>query len=90
MGPNIVVEDLIEDDALTHFHFKKINLQEGANNLWPRLQPNLSGYKCVINFQNGKFSIPYDTLLLLVLYRLHDSNTIVRTWNCSLVFCFAR
>ena len=65
-----MIEDLSKDDAVTHFRFRKVNLQEVANQLWPRLQFYLSGHKGAVKVENGKYSLPYETLLLLVLYRL--------------------
>ena len=41
----MLIEDLREDDAVTHFWFRKVHLQEVANQLWPRLQFYLSGHK---------------------------------------------
>ena len=69
-GEKILIEDLSKDDAVTHFQFRKVHLQEVANQLWPRLQFYLSGHKGSVKVKNGKYSLPYETLLLLVLYRL--------------------
>ena len=69
-GKKILIEDLSEDDAVTHFQFRKVHLQEVANQLWPRLQIYLSCHKVAVKVENGKYSLPYETLLLLVLYRL--------------------
>ena len=69
-GKKIWIEDLSEDDAGTHFWFRKVHLEEVANQLWPRLQFYLSGHKGAVKVENGKYSLPYETLLLLVLYRL--------------------
>ena len=54
---------------MTHFCFRKDHLQEVANQLWPRLQSCLSGHKGAVMVINGKYILPYETLLLLVLYR---------------------
>ena len=72
-GKNILIEDLSEDDAVTHFHFRKVHLQDAANQIWPRLQFYLRGHKGAVKVQNGKYSLPYETLLLLVLYRFSRS-----------------
>ena len=69
-GKRILIEDLSEDDAVSHFLFRKVHLQEVANQLWPRLQRYLSGHKGAVKVQNGKYTLPYETLLLLVLYGL--------------------
>ena len=69
-GKRLLIQDLSEDDALMHFCFCKAHLQEVADKLWPRLQCFLSGYKSSMKVNNGTYSLPYETLLLLVLYRL--------------------
>jgi hypothetical protein len=63
-------QELSEDDALTHFCCCKVHLQEGADKLWQRLQCFLRGHRGSIKVNNGTYSLPYETLLLLVLYRL--------------------
>ena len=70
MGERLLIQDLFEDDALTHFCFCNIHLQEVADKLWPRLQCFLRGHRGSIKVNNGTYSLPYETLLLLVLYRL--------------------
>ena len=69
-GKKLIIQDLSEDDALTHFCFCKDHLQEVADKLWPRLQCFLRGQRGSIKVNNGTYSLPYKTLLLLVLYRL--------------------
>ena len=44
-GKRLIIQDLSEDDALTHFHFQKVHLQEVADKLWPRLQCFLIGHR---------------------------------------------
>ena len=69
-GKRLIIQDLSEDDALTHFCFQKVHLQEVADKLWPRLQSFLIGHRGSIKVNNGTYSLPYETLLLLVLYKL--------------------
>jgi hypothetical protein len=76
--PNIVwrtkngltIEELSEDDALTFFRFRKEHLQIVADKLWPRLARYLLGGKGRIKFGFGRYSCGYETLLLLMMYRL--------------------
>jgi DDE superfamily endonuclease len=68
-GKRLIVEDLSDDDAISHFRFRKKHLQEVANKLWPRLQQYLVGSKAGVIFEGGKYSCPYETLLLMVLFR---------------------
>ena len=69
-GKRLIIQDLSEDDALSHFCFQKVHLQEVADKLWPRLQCFLVGHRDSIKVNKGTYSLPYETLLLLVLYRL--------------------
>jgi hypothetical protein len=69
IGEKDLKEDLSEDDALAHFLFRKVHLQEVANQLWPRLQCCLSGYKGTVKVEDGKFTLPHEILLLHVLFR---------------------
>ena len=57
-GKKILIDDLSKDDVVTHFRFRKVHLQEVANQLWPRLQFYLSGHKGAIKVENGKYSLP--------------------------------
>ena len=72
-GEKMSIADLSEDDAVTHFGFRKVHLQEVANQIWPRLQFYLSGHKGAVKVENDKYSLTYETLLLLVLYRFSRS-----------------
>ena len=69
-GKRLLIQDLSEDDELSHFRFHKIHLQEVADKLWPRLQCFLRGHRGSIKVNNGTYSLPYETLCLLVQYRL--------------------
>ena len=69
-GKRFLIQNLSEDDALTHFCFCKVLLQEVADKLWLRLQCFLIGHRGSIKVNNGTYSLPYETILLLVLYRL--------------------
>ena len=40
-GKRVIIADLSEDDALTYFRFRKKDLQDLANKLWPRLMQSL-------------------------------------------------
>ena len=59
-----------DDDALTFFRFRKVHLQEVSDKLWPRLSIYFIGTKDAISFGNGHYSAPFETLLLLVMFRL--------------------
>jgi hypothetical protein len=87
-GKRIFNQDLSEDDALSHFHFHKAHLQEVADKLWPRLQFFLRGHRGSIKVNNGTYTLPYETLLLLVLYRLSRPRYIRKgkEWNGGLLW----
>jgi hypothetical protein len=64
------IEELSEDDALSFFRFRKEHLQIVADKLWPRLAPYLLGEKGRIKFGFGRYSCQYESLLLMMMYRL--------------------
>ena len=72
----LAIEELSSDDALSFFRFRKAHLQEVANKLWPRLSIYLDGTKERIVFGEENYVAPYETLLLLALYRLSTPNRI--------------
>jgi hypothetical protein len=41
----VMIEDLTDDDAISHFRFRKPHLQEVADKLWPRLCEYLTGLR---------------------------------------------
>ena len=69
-GKRLLIFDLSKDETLMHFCFCKACLQEVADKLWPRLQVFLSGNRGSIKVNNDTYLLPYETLLLLVIYRL--------------------
>jgi hypothetical protein len=67
----LTIQELSEDDALSYFRLRKEHLQIVADVLWPRLAPHLLGEKENIKIGDGpRFSCRYETLLLLMIYRL--------------------
>ena len=70
LGKRLLIHDLSKGDALTHFHFCKVHLQEVADKLWPRLQCFYRGHRGSIKVNNGTYSLPYKTLFLLVIFSL--------------------
>jgi hypothetical protein len=74
----LCIDDLSSDDALSFFRFRKVHLQEVSDKIWPRLSPYLIGTKEKIVFGDGHYSAPYETLLLLMKYRLSRPHRIRR------------
>jgi len=67
-GRRMLVRDIHEADGQDEFRFRKDDLQQVADKLWPRLAPLLDGSKDSIKCYNG-YRVPYETGLLLVLFR---------------------
>jgi hypothetical protein len=67
--PPLKISDLDDSKALLDFRFRKDDFQEIEDSLWPKLEPFLEGTHDKINIQN-QYQCPYETGLLLVLYRL--------------------
>jgi quinol monooxygenase YgiN len=70
-GKRVIVVDVSEDDAVFHFRFRKKHLQEMADKLWQRLHEyfDVGSKKAGIIFDDGRYSCPYETLFLMVLFR---------------------
>jgi hypothetical protein len=64
------IHELSPDDALSFFRFRKVHLQDVSDKLWPCLSVYFDGTKERISCGKEKYAAPYETLLLLVLYRL--------------------
>ena len=84
----VMIEDLTDDDAISHFRFRKPHLQEVANKLWPRLREYLVGSKTFIIFNNGNYSAPYETLFLMLLFRFSRPRRIRKEMESF--FCYRR
>jgi hypothetical protein len=67
--PPLKISNLDDSKALLDFRFRKDDLQEIADSLWPKLEPFLEGTHDKIMVQN-QYQCPYETGLLLVLYQL--------------------
>ena len=74
----LLIEDISCDDALSYYRFRKDDLQDVSDKLWPRLSMYLDGTKDKISFGKEKYAAPYETLLLLVLHRLSRPTRIRR------------
>ena len=74
----LAIADLSCDDALSFFRFRKVHLQEVSDKLWPRVSVYLDGARDKISFGEENYVAPYETLLLLALYRLSRPNRIHR------------
>jgi len=67
----VIVEDLINSDCLSYFRFRKLHLQYICDLLWPRMYPflHINHKKNLIKCHN-KYLCPYETGVLMVLFRL--------------------
>jgi hypothetical protein len=66
---HLVIENFNEAQCLDEFRFRKQDLQVIADRLWPKLSLLLEGTRDKIVVSYG-YVVPYETGLLLVLYRL--------------------
>jgi hypothetical protein len=69
-GQRKVISDFHDSQCNLNFRFRKTELQEVADKLWPRLEPFLEGTKEKLKLEN-RYTAPYETCLLLTLYRFH-------------------
>jgi hypothetical protein len=65
----IRIADLDESKCILDFRFRQAELQEIADSLWPKMSLVLDGDHNGISCEN-KYTCPYETGLLLVLFRL--------------------
>jgi DDE superfamily endonuclease len=67
----LLICEISDDDAIAHFRFRKTHLQELSDMLWPRLHQFLPGATSpsLVVFEKGNYSAPYETMLLMVLFR---------------------
>lgn len=68
-APPLRIADLDESKCISDFRFRKQELQEIADRLWPKLGMLLDGDKESIKC-SYKYQCPYETGLLLTLFRL--------------------
>lgn len=67
-APPLRIDDINDAESLNEFRFRKHHLVEVADRLWPKLGLLLQGTRDRIMVQN-RYVVPYETGLLLVLYR---------------------
>ena len=67
-SPPKLIDNYNESMCINFFRFRKADLQELANLLWPRMTMYLNGDRDRISCQN-RYTIPYEAGLLVMLYR---------------------
>ena len=67
-GRRLLIEDVNKSTCLSDFRFRKKQLQDFENQLWPRIAPFLNGHKDHL-LLGKKYRAPYETCLLVTLYR---------------------
>ena len=68
------------------FRFRKVHLQEISDKLWPRHSVFLNGSKDKITFEKEKYTAPFESLLLLVLYQFSRPRQILHEMDQFSVF----
>lgn len=69
------IQDYNDSNCVAYFRFRKTDLQFLANLLWPRISVHLIGNRQSVVCKN-RYSIPYETGLLILLFRLSRPNRI--------------
>ena len=69
-GLRKVISDFCDSQCNLNFRFRQAELQDVADQLWPRLEPFLEGTKEKLKLQN-RYTAPYENCLLLTLFRFH-------------------
>lgn len=74
-GRRPIISDFDDASCISNFRFRNADLQRLADLLWVRLQANFDGTKEHIVVAN-RYKVPFETGLLLVLYRFSHPHTI--------------
>jgi DDE superfamily endonuclease len=69
-GQKKTIEDFSDMECQINFRFRKDNLQDFADCLWPRILGFLQGHRESIVVSN-RYTAPYETCFLLYLYKMH-------------------
>jgi len=68
-GQRMLIADFTESDCITNFRFRKDDLVEVADELWPRIEPFLLGDRNNLTVDNN-YHAPYETCLLVYLWKM--------------------
>ena len=74
-APVKIIDDYNDSNCIAYFRFRKEDLHLLADLLWLRFEPLLVGHRECVLVKN-RYQIPYETGLLIVLYRLSRPNRI--------------
>jgi hypothetical protein len=84
-GRKLIIADMTEEFCVTECRFRKCDLQELSDKLWPRMQRYfpIGSLRDAILLP-GRYTVHFETALLLYLYRLAKPRTIMN--QMDLVF----
>lgn len=68
-GQRLFIVDFTDSECVSHFRFRKGDLQNVADQLWPKVSPFLGANKQNLKLMN-RYSAPYETCLLLYLFKM--------------------
>ena len=74
-GRRLLCVDISEPEALRHFRFRKGDLIELLDQLWPRMEPYLTG-TCDKVIVQQRYTAPFETGMLLLMYRMAHTTRI--------------
>lgn len=82
-GRRVIIADFCESECITHFRFRKLDLQAMADQLWPRLSIFLGPNRENITLQN-RYHAPFETCLLLYLFKMSRPRRLLE--DCESMF----
>ena len=68
-GQRLFIMNFTDSECISHFRFRKNDLQAFADQLWPRVSPFLGPNNQDLTLQN-RYHAPYETCLLIYLFKM--------------------
>ncbi len=68
-GQRLCIVDFSDSECISHFRFRKVDLQAFADQLWTRISPFLGPNKENLTLQN-RYHAPFEPCLLLYLFKM--------------------
>lgn len=68
-GRRLCIADFSDSQCISHFRFRKVDLQSFADQLWPRISPFLGPNRENLTLQN-RYHAPFETCLVIYLFKM--------------------
>ena len=82
-GRRLTIADFGDSECISHFRFRKVDLQAMADQLWPRISTFLGPNRDKIALEN-RYHAPFETCLLIYLFKMSRPRRLLE--DCESVF----